>query len=97
MREPRRSVVTAPSPEAATEATSFDGRRYRPETERELNRLAFLCFGDDNGKRFMAYLKSITLNTAFDGNISNEALRHMEGQRWLVGMIVQRAAKGAEQ
>ena len=77
--------------------TSVDGRVYTPETETELNRLAFLCLGGENGQRFMGYLKGITLNAPYAGDVSNDALRHMEGQRWLVGMLANRIVKGAVQ
>lgn len=92
-----RASVAGHLRQQADQLLSVDGRYYSRETEDELNRLAHLVLNTDNGRRFMDYLKNITLNAPFDHSVSNDTLRHMEGQRFLVGVLVTRARKGAEE
>ncbi len=48
----------------------------------------------DAGKRIMDYLRSITLNQVGGPEITNDKLRHLEGQRFLVGLIDARINAG---
>jgi predicted GTPase len=73
----------------------IDGKRYPPEVEDELNLLAARVLGSHDGQRLMAYLRNITMNVAFENDVSTNALLHMEGQRWLVGLMAKRAQLGA--
>ena len=43
----------------------------------------------------MQYLKSITIDIANGPNISNDELRHLEGQRFVVGLLSSRANHGS--
>jgi len=38
----------------------------------------------------LQYLKSITIEAISGANITNEELRHLEGQRYLVALIAKR-------
>ena len=42
------------------------------------------------GQSVMQYLKSITTDIANGPNISNDELRHLEGQRFIIGLLSSR-------
>jgi hypothetical protein len=50
------------------------------------------CFSGGSGPRALAYLESITTRRVLGPEASNDYLRHLEGARWLVGVIRQRMA-----
>ena len=81
-----------PSTKAGTRG--LDGRFYKPEVEADLNLLTARVLGTPDGLRLLNYLKGLTLNVAFEADVSATALMHKEGQRWLVGLLVQRLQKG---
>tara|TARA_R100001460_G_scaffold4609_3_gene12920 strand:- start:554 stop:838 length:285 start_codon:yes stop_codon:yes gene_type:complete len=63
----------------------------RPNEEDQKISLDLLAtFNTPSGKSTLQYLKSITIEAISGGAISNDELRHMEGQRYLVAMIVKR-------
>ena len=47
------------------------------------------------GQSVMQYLKSITTDIANGPNISNDELRHLEGQRFVIGLLSSRANHGS--
>ena len=47
------------------------------------------------GQSVMQYLRSITTDIANGPNISNDELRHLEGQRFVVGLLSSRASHGS--
>jgi hypothetical protein len=71
---------------------SVDGGVYSPAVEDELNQLAAGTFSQPPGRRFLDYLESITLRRALLPDASDAELRHLEGARWLVGVIRTRMA-----
>jgi hypothetical protein len=52
-------------------------------------------FMSPTGKEVLRYLRSITIEAVTGGNVSDAELRHLEGQRYLVGLI-ERRIKHAE-
>jgi len=82
-------------PQRGNSVSGLDGRRYTPEVEAELNLLATRVLGTHDGQRLLNYLRGITMNVAFENDVTPTALMHMEGQRWLVGLLVKRAQAGA--
>jgi hypothetical protein len=72
----------------------IDGRLDTPEVEDGINTMVARVFGTPDGERLMAYLRNLTLNHAFEADVSPNTLMHKEGQRWLVGMLLQRLKKG---
>jgi hypothetical protein len=85
------------TPRAITRSSGkkgLDGRVYPAEVEDELNRLAARVLGTPDGIRFTNYLRGITMNVAFLGDVSPQELMHMEGQRWLVGLMLSRVKAG---
>lgn len=47
-------------------------------------------FTSELGKEVLGYLRSITIESVAGAAISDAELRHLEGQRFLVGIIEQR-------
>ena len=53
-------------------------------------------FSEPTGQEVLKYLRSITIEMVSGPNISTDELRHLEGQRYLVGLIerhIQRSHK----
>ena len=55
----------------------------------------FDIFNTKHGKRIIENLKNITINQIFGPDISNDKLRHIEGQRFIVNYIINKAKKTA--
>lgn len=55
-------------------------RAYRPNAE-TLALIAARCFGGEDGRQLMAYLRAITLERALGPDATDAQLRHLEGQR----------------
>lgn len=91
MREPREARALA-TREATTKG--IDGRIYHKHVEADLNLLAARVLGTPDGTRFLNYLRGLTLNTAFPGNVDPGELMHMEGQRYIVGLMMARHKAG---
>ena len=47
-------------------------------------------FSSPTGKEVLRYLRSITIEMVSGPNISTDELRHLEGQRYIVGLIERR-------
>ena len=54
-------------------------------------------FKTTEGKALLAYLRSITIESVAGSDITDHALRHLEGQRYIVGLIQRRVNKGLSQ
>lgn len=92
-----RASVAGGQRQQAVTVRGVDGRDYSPAVEEKLNRLAHLVLNNPNGQEFLAYLKSITINSPFDHNVTDQQLRHHEGQRFIVGVLINRAREGAKE
>jgi hypothetical protein len=92
VREPRPAQRALPSREATTKG--IDGRIYHRHIEDELNTLAARVLGTPDGNRFLSYLRGLTLNVAFPGSVATNELLHMEGQRYIVGLMMARTKAG---
>tara|TARA_R100001460_G_scaffold70684_1_gene111325 strand:+ start:969 stop:1256 length:288 start_codon:yes stop_codon:yes gene_type:complete len=75
----------------------LDGMERTPDQEEALNAVARALFTSDAGKTFIQYLKSITIETVAGPDIDDKQLRHLEGQRYIVGLIQRRSNKGQSQ
>ncbi len=49
--------------------------------------LSVSVFGTEAGQAYLAHLRSITINRVYGPDVSDAELRHMEGQRFIVGLI----------
>ena len=73
---PRSEMVSAP-----------DGLTYGKATSEEIDSLIEGCFTWGSGPKVLAYLESITTRRVMGPDVSDNYLRHLEGARWLVGVI----------
>ena len=64
--------------------------RSKSEDERVSKDIQAL-FKTPNGKQVLQYLRSITIETVQGPNASDAELRHLEGQRYIVGLKIGRA------
>ena len=62
--------------------------------EKKLNEIFKAVFKGPAGKTALDYLKSITLNSVNGPGIDTNSLMHLEGQRFLVGLINRRVEDG---
>ena len=67
-----------------------DGMQRRRESDHEISKNMAHLFNTDTGKEVLKYLRSITIELVHGANVTNEELRHVEGQRYLVGLIESR-------
>jgi len=75
---------------------SIDGYLRTPEQEQLLNKHFANLFKGDEGKKVLDYLKSITTEAVAGPNIASNALFHIEGMRFLIGVITTRIKKGEQ-
>jgi hypothetical protein len=75
----------------------LDNIQRSPKDEENLNTLFYKMFSTDGGSFILKYLKSLTLEAVAGPEITDQHLRHLEGQRYLVGLIQRRANKGISQ
>ncbi len=67
-----------------------DGIPRKKEKDQEISLTVAQVFQTDSGKEVLKYLRSITIELVHGANVTNEELRHAEGQRFLVGLIESR-------
>ena len=73
---------------------SIDGYVRSNEDEAKLNKHFANVFKGDEAKQVLDYLKSITIEAVAGPNIDGNRLFHLEGMRFLVGIINTRINKG---
>lgn len=71
-----------------------DGVARSPSSEDQLNQVFAEVFSTPSGQAVLKHLRSITIESVGGPDIIDTYLRHLEGQRFLVGLIEQRVAKG---
>jgi hypothetical protein len=67
-----------------------DGYQRPRDQDEKLSQDVLALFSTPLGMSVMQYLKSITVDAVAGPNISDAELRHLEGQRYLVALIVKR-------
>jgi len=75
----------------------LDGYMRLPDEEENINFLFSNQFKTTEGKALLAYLRSITIESVAGSDITDHALRHLEGQRYIVGLMQRRVNKGLSQ
>ncbi len=70
----------------------IDGIQRTSEKDAEVSHNIAQIFESPVGKEVLRYLRSITIEMVNGPNVTTEELRHLEGQRYLVGLIEQRIA-----
>lgn len=64
-----------------------DGYKRTKETDEQISQNIAHIFSSDTGKEVLRYLRTITIEIVHGPNVSAEELRHIEGQRYIVGLI----------
>ncbi len=73
---------------------TIDGLQHSAEVEQMLNRTFYAAFDTDNAAKAIAYLKNITIHRIQQAGTPGDVLQHLEGQRYIVGVIEQRMRAG---
>ena len=73
----------------------LDGFNRAEEADKQISLTISQLFNTASGKEGLKYLRSITIEAVSGGNVSDAELRHLEGQRYLVG-VIERRIKHAE-
>ena len=69
---------------------SLDGFQRNKENDEKISLDIQALFSTPSGQQVLKYLKSITIETVNGPNVTDMELRHLEGQRYLVGLIDRR-------
>jgi hypothetical protein len=69
-----------------------DGVARAPHVEKLINEQLALAFKGEVGKAVMDYLRSISIDMVCGPFASDAELRHLEGMRFIVGIVSQRIA-----
>ena len=67
-----------------------DGYQRPRDQDEKLSQDVLALFSTPLGMSVMQYLKSITVDAVAGANISDAELRHLEGQRYIIALIVKR-------
>lgn len=70
----------------------IDGIQRASDRDVEVSHNIAEIFKTPTGKEVLRYLRSITIEMVNGPNVTTEELRHLEGQRYIVGLIEQRIA-----
>ena len=70
----------------------IDGLQRKSDLDIQISQNVAKIFSSPTGKEVLRYLRSITIEMVHGPNVTTEELRHIEGQRYIVGLIEQRIA-----
>jgi hypothetical protein len=70
----------------------IDGIQRPAESDLQISMNVAEVFSSPTGAEVLRYLRSITIEMVNGPNVSTEELRHLEGQRYLVGLLETRIA-----
>ena len=70
----------------------LDGIQRSSDKDVQISQNISQIFESPTGKEVIRYLRSITIEMVNGPNVTTEELRHLEGQRYIVGLIEQRIA-----
>ncbi len=65
----------------------IDGYQRPKDIDEQISQNMAHLFSSDSGKAVIKYLRTITIEIVHGANVSTEELRHIEGQRYVVGLI----------
>tara|TARA_R100000951_G_scaffold29283_1_gene25393 strand:+ start:13802 stop:14059 length:258 start_codon:yes stop_codon:yes gene_type:complete len=69
---------------------SLDGYERSVTVDNKISLDVAALFKTELGREVLKYLRSITIESVNGAGVSDAHLRHMEGQRYIVGVIEQR-------
>lgn len=72
----------------------LDGIKRKKELDEQISQNFSALFESPTGKEVLRYLRSITIEMVSGPNITDAELRHIEGQRYLVGLMERRIQHG---
>jgi hypothetical protein len=75
----------------------LDNFERNPQEEEQINTLFESVFKKENAQAILSYLRQITIESVAGSEISDASLRHLEGQRYIVGLMQRRFNKGRSQ
>ena len=64
-----------------------DGYQRPKDIDEQISQNMGQLFSSDTGKEVLRYLRTITIEIVHGSNVTDEELRHVEGQRYIVGLI----------
>lgn len=70
----------------------LDGIQRSTDVDKQVSQNVAEVFSTPTGKEVLRYLRSITIEMVNGPNVTTEELRHIEGQRYIVGLLEQRIA-----
>jgi hypothetical protein len=70
----------------------LDGIQRSSDKDVQVSQNIAEIFNTPTGREVLRYLRSITIEMVNGPNVTTEELRHIEGQRYIVGLIEQRIA-----
>ena len=70
----------------------IDGMTRSVEQDKQISQNIAEVFSSPSGKEVLRYLRSMTIEMVSGPSISTEELRHLDGQRYLVGLLERRIA-----
>lgn len=70
----------------------LDGIQRSSDNDVQISQNIAEIFNTPTGKEVLRYLRSVTIEMVNGPNVTTEELRHIEGQRYIVGLIEQRIA-----
>ena len=73
---------------------AVDGYERSQKEDNLISQHLDACFSTPAGQETLRYLRSITIEMVHGGGVSDAELRHMEGQRYIVGLIERRIQLG---
>lgn len=72
----------------------LDGFARGDEEDKRVSLDIAALFSSPTGNSVLKYLRSITIEAVNGPNVTDAELRHMEGQRYLVGLLERRIKHG---
>ncbi len=89
----KKKIEEGPRPPRLSQ---IDGIEISVEDEAALNEVFAMCFRGARGKQAIEYLASITINRIAGAGVEPNTLLHLEGSRYLYGVILARVELGRE-
>ena len=75
-------------------SSHLDGFPRGTEDEQNISLNFVSLFSSPAGAEVLKYLRSVTIEAVHGSAVTNDALRHAEGQRYIVGLIERRIQHG---
>tara|TARA_B100000212_G_C27333507_1_gene515779 strand:- start:287 stop:565 length:279 start_codon:yes stop_codon:yes gene_type:complete len=76
------------------QVTGLDGFPRNKNLEEEISLNFTHLFSSPTGQAVLQYLRSVTIEAVHGSAVTNDTLRHAEGQRYIVGLIERRIQHG---